>query len=450
MAELPPNPSAEHLRKQAKRLARAEGLKLAAAQHRLARDYGFSDWAELMRAVAVHRRSPLSAAAARGDVPMVRALLKEGAPVDGEPHEAETPLFLACDGNAPAEAKLAVAELLIEAGAHQQRGDGRGATALHAAARRGPALLVERLLRAGALAWQGDADGRRPYDYAEAGAPADRERILYLLADGPKIEDPDFRAAVAAIQAGDTETLARLLDARPELLTMRAVEPELGPRGYFTDPKLFWFVANNPTLIPRSPDNIVAVTRLMIDRGVAPEDLQYALGLVATNMEMPTDLQIEMARLLCEAGARVDAAGIAGILGHRQTALTAWLVDHGLELTAPVAAGLGRTGPLPALLARVTQEEKNEALGLAVINEEIEAARLCLEAGADPNAFLPCHRHATPLHQAASGGRIDLMELLVAHGARLETPDKLWRGTPLGWAMHDGQKQAEAWLRARL
>src|ERR1044072_3361811 len=101
MPELPPNPSAEHLRKQAKRLAKAEGLKLAAAQHRLAKDYGFAGWAELMRAVEARRRSPLAAAAARGDVEAVRALLTEGAAVDGDPRDAETPLFLACDSDAP-------------------------------------------------------------------------------------------------------------------------------------------------------------------------------------------------------------------------------------------------------------------------------------------------------------------------------------------------------------
>ena len=59
-----------------------------------------------------------------------------------------------------------------------------------------------------------------------------------------------------------------------------------------------------------------------------------------------------------------------------------------------------------------------------------------VEAGADPNAFMPCHTHATPLHQAALDGRIDLMELLVSHGASLDVEDKLWRGTPLGWAQH--------------
>ena len=49
---LPNNPSEENLRKQAKRLAAQEDLQLAAAQRRLAIEYGYRNWAELMRAVA--------------------------------------------------------------------------------------------------------------------------------------------------------------------------------------------------------------------------------------------------------------------------------------------------------------------------------------------------------------------------------------------------------------
>jgi ATP-dependent Lon protease len=49
---LPQNPSEENLRKQAKRLAAQEHLQLAAAQRRLAIEYGYKNWAELMRAVA--------------------------------------------------------------------------------------------------------------------------------------------------------------------------------------------------------------------------------------------------------------------------------------------------------------------------------------------------------------------------------------------------------------
>jgi ATP-dependent Lon protease len=48
---LPENPSDENLRKQAKRLAKGEGLQLAAAQRQLAIEYGYQNWAELMEAV---------------------------------------------------------------------------------------------------------------------------------------------------------------------------------------------------------------------------------------------------------------------------------------------------------------------------------------------------------------------------------------------------------------
>ncbi|MGH7925244.1 MAG: LON peptidase substrate-binding domain-containing protein [Candidatus Binatus sp.] len=49
---LPENPSEENLRKQAKRLAKQEGLQLALAQRRLAIEYGYANWAELIRAIA--------------------------------------------------------------------------------------------------------------------------------------------------------------------------------------------------------------------------------------------------------------------------------------------------------------------------------------------------------------------------------------------------------------
>jgi ATP-dependent Lon protease len=48
---LPQKPSEEYLRKQAKRLARNDAMQLAAAQRRLANDYGYLNWAALIAAV---------------------------------------------------------------------------------------------------------------------------------------------------------------------------------------------------------------------------------------------------------------------------------------------------------------------------------------------------------------------------------------------------------------
>jgi ankyrin repeat protein len=49
--------------------------------------------------------------------------------------------------------------------------------------------------------------------------------------------------------------------------------------------------------------------------------------------------------------------------------------------------------------------------------------------------------HATPLHQAAYGGHLETVKLLVARGARADVIDKGHHATPLGWAEH-GQRTA--------
>src|SRR5262249_40775025 len=45
---LPPRPSLESLRKQAKKIARERSVSLRAAQLALAREYGFAGWRDLM------------------------------------------------------------------------------------------------------------------------------------------------------------------------------------------------------------------------------------------------------------------------------------------------------------------------------------------------------------------------------------------------------------------
>ena len=122
------------------------------------------------------------------------------------------------------------------------------------------------------------------------------------------------------------------------------------------------------------------------------------------------------------------------------------LLAGGLPLTAGIAAALGDLDRLPALLAEASREEIQRALGLAVINRENAAARMALDAGADPNAFLPVHAHSLPLHQAAIDENLELMELLVSRGARTDIADTLWGSTPLGWAIHQGKTRAQAYL----
>jgi len=452
---LPANPSHEHLRKQAKRLAKTHDLKLAAAQRRLAQEYGHSSWAALMRVVDGTTQqaspvSPLSLAAARTDEAAVRELLSRGNRPNGENHDINTPLWLACASDAPAERRIAIATLLLAAGASPRQTGENQTTPLHHAARKGPIALVELLIRHGALSWQADGRGRTALDHARKGSARDRERIIELL-DRPVIRDKSFREAVRAIHTGNVAALNRLLDRHPELLRERAIEPDCYPQDYFRDPKLFWFIANNPTLMRKVPANIVDIGEAMIAHGVEQADLDCTLELVMSSGSLE-GRQAGLITLLIEAGANATPQAIRVALAHLVVEPILLLLDRGMAMTAPMAAALGRTQALASLLVDASPEERQEALGMAVINRQVETARMCLDAGGDPNGFLPVHRHSMPLHQATANDDVDMMKLLVARGARLDARDTLWNGTPLGWAVHGHGKRAnaEAYLRSLL
>src|SRR5215467_7732752 len=70
---VPEKPSAEYLRKQAKDLARGEAIQLAAAQRRLAHEYGYRNWSELIRHVqslSAAYKATLEAEEATGPTPL--------------------------------------------------------------------------------------------------------------------------------------------------------------------------------------------------------------------------------------------------------------------------------------------------------------------------------------------------------------------------------------------
>jgi ankyrin repeat protein len=452
--ELPSRPSREYLRKRAKRLAAASDMKIALAQHRLAGEYGARNWADRMRRIEdIDRkaivRAPLAEAARAGDLAAVHRLLASGDPVDGDGKGGGTPLWEACAAEASTVNRLEIVEALLAAGASTRRDDA-GETALHAAAAQGPYGLVERLIRGGALEWQQDRKGRTPLQVAKRSRAVDKAAIIELL-DRPVIRDPSFRAAVALIQGGDTAGLGRLLDAEPRLLHARIIEPDCyrdsGRPQYFLDPRLFWFIANNPTLMTKMPANICNVAETMIVRGVERSDLDYALELVMTSAAARAQmLQAALIGVLLKAGATPNAHAIDMTLAYRELDAIQALLDGGYPMTLPIAAAMGLVRPAGEFLRTASAEATQAALGMAIINGRNDVARLALDAGADPNGFLPVHTHSLPLHQAVTDENVDLIDLLISRGARTDIPDGLWGGTPLGWAMHAGKAGVVAHL----
>jgi len=449
---LPGRPSLEFLREAAKRRARAESVKLAEAQRRTAADQGFASWADLLAAAKAKRApSTIYEAAAAADAETVVRLLEAGAAAEGDPSDPGRPLWAASAAQAPAAAKIATARALLRAGAFIHT-DWTGETPLHAAARTGPLSFVEFLIAEGALEWMRDRHGDTPADAAQRGDAEDKDAISELL-QRPVIKDPRFREAVAAIHAGDAEALARLLDQHPRLLTERILEPECYRKArrhqYFGDPKLLWFTADNPDLVVPMPPGMVECARVITARGAAQEDLDYTLGLAVTSAQAhAAGLLGPLMIALLDAGAKATEPVVLGALGHALVEPIRILLGAGHPLTAPIAAALGALDRLELLLASASPAERQTAFGLAVINRRLEAARMCLAAGANVDAALPIHAHSTALHQAANADDVPMLELLVAHGARDDILDTLFRGTALDWAEHENKPAAKAYLEA--
>ena len=76
-----------------------------------------------------------------------------------------------------------------------------------------------------------------------------------------EIKDPIFLQAVEAIDAGNRSVLQNLLDQYPDLVSRRLDLPE---GGYFKNPYLLWFVADNPIRHEKLPANIPEMTELLI------------------------------------------------------------------------------------------------------------------------------------------------------------------------------------------
>jgi len=261
-----------------------------------------------------------------------------------------------------------------------------------------------------------------------------------------RIEDVVFRRGVELIDAGDVRGLRAHLKKYSKLSGQR-VEFEGG--NYFRNPTLLEFVAENPIRRGKLPQNIVEVTEVILDAGVEQAGLNETLGLVATG-RVPREcgVQVALIDLLCDRGADPNGAAQAAAVLFETEAVKA-LIARGARMTLPIAAALGRNDEARRLLPKGDAGERHLALAVAAQYGHVEIVRLMLDAGEDPNRFNPTggHSHSTPLHQAAGNGHLETVKLLVARGARVDTKDILWGGTPAGWASYAGKHEVEKYLR---
>ena len=280
--------------------------------------------------------------------------------------------------------------------------------------------------------------------------------------------DSLFRAAVSAIDAGDVVTIDHLLATHRGLVRDRLDSPGAWLRdrvgdaldGFFRQPYLLWFVAEDPVRNGRLPGNIAQVAGTIIEaakrEGVdsLQDQVDYALRLVCWSwIARECGVQIELVDVLLDAGASADGRTVYqsrfgthsdAAIYNGNFAAAERLLERGAPLTLTTALCLGRWADVERLAMTATLDEKLDAFVQAALNGKAEALRRMLALGVAPTTVSARNQsHGTALHHAVWSGSLNAVRVLVEAGADLNRRDTIYDGTPLGWAKYGEQEQKE-------
>lgn len=253
-----------------------------------------------------------------------------------------------------------------------------------------------------------------------------------------------FERGADAIVRGDLATLQGLLAADPALVRARSSR-EHGAT-------LLHYVAANgvENYRQRTPSNILAITRHLLDAGaeVDAEADMYGggattFGLAVTSAHpRQAGVQDALADLLLERGARMAPDIVRYCLVNGCPEAAAHLALKGARLDVVGAAGIGRLEVVRQAVeppAELSAKEAGAAIVMAAWYRQREVVALLLDHGVDPGAARG-EDGQTALHVAAYQGDAAMVQLLLRRGAPLDVTDQVYRTPPMVWALH-------AWLR---
>jgi len=246
--------------------------------------------------------------------------------------------------------------------------------------------------------------------------------------------DAQFEEAADAIVSGEIAILRRLLDERPELIRHRSSRDHRST--------LLHYVSANGVedFRQRTPTNIVAITRLLLDAGadVNAESDAYGghsmtLGLAATSVHPEVaGVQIELMELLLARGAmieRVPGEAVRGCLANGRPLAAGFLAENGAYLDFENAAGVGRLDRVKELMATTSADEMGKGFVWACAYGHNDVVAFLLDSGVDPAAGADVDM--TGLHLSAHEGHLDTVKMLLAHNAPIEARN-VYGGTVLG------------------
>ena len=321
---------------------------------------------------------------------------------------------------------------------------------------------------------------RRPPELVALAIPHDGEE---LPPQGRDRGDADHRAyyeAVEALDAGDVETLEKLLAEYPELTTARGYFDEYYEYPRFRGATLLHHLAGEPQRVPL-PENAVELAAALLSAGADPNAATYdsvsVLDLFIESDQLEwAERKPEMVRLLVSNGVDVNrdrGRMLWNALRERDLDLAHMLVAEGADVDLRFAAGVNRVDMMAEFFdsegwlkegishlyhpdpdAVLTAEQiMVEALNFAAYSGALEAAEFLLDRGADVNGlaggFSRYDRGSTPLHKTVMADQLAIARLLLARGADPLAGDRRFGMTPYEWSNYlDTSKALDELLRA--
>ena len=348
-------------------------------------------------------KSPIADAAMQGDKTAVRTLIAQKADVNAPQVDGATALHWAVRAN-----DLEMADLLLRAGARVAAANEEGATPMFLAAQNGNAAMIERLLQAGAdpnarLSATGDTALMMA---SRTGSIAAVKVLLDHKADTNLKETWGGTTALMwAVSEHHPDVVQLLVDRGADVNAKSNFVPSASGRG---------FEGTKP--VAAQPNQSVE---------------EFASGLLTPLMFAARENDLESARILIKAGADVNAAGGDGkdalglALFNGSYNVADLLIDSHADVNH---ADAQRFTPLFWAVDRRNMETAPNFPWMITV-DPLPVIKKLLDAGANPNAVInatprarmregsPRLVYATTLMRAAFSGDIELVKLLLAHGA---------------------------------
>lgn len=259
-----------------------------------------------------------------------------------------------------------------------------------------------------------------------------------------------YNDALRAIDALDLSTYHQLLIDQPALLTT----PREGGEGYFANPYLLYYFAENPIRNGKLEPSIIGFVALHLEllQSTQHESIQkqltHTLALVASGrVPRESGVQRDLLRILSRFGANVDE-GIQPAIAHNEMEAMEELCQLGAKTSLLIATARNDHNQMSQSWDGATNSEKRVSLAAAAYLGNASALQFLISKKSDPNGYLPegFHPHSTALHQAALTGSLPCVEILLDAGADTTIPDKIYQGTPADWAKHAGHLHLDAIL----